>query len=132
MNIQLSISMLVSDRMETLGKCLASLKPLLMELDSELIVIFTGKNEETLELVQQYTPHIIPFTWCDDFSKARNAGLKEAKGEWFLYLDNDEWFEDTSEIIQFFKSGNISSTNLHFIFSTIIWILRVNVFPMEM
>lgn len=105
MNIQLSISMLVSDRMETLGKCLASLKPLLMELDSELIVVFTGKNKETLELVQQYTPQLIPFTWCDDFSKARNAGLKEAKGEWFLYLDDDEWFEDTSEIIQFFKSG---------------------------
>lgn len=105
MNIQLSISMLVSDRMETLGKCLASLKPLLTELDSELIVVFTGKNEETLELIQQYTTHIIPFTWCDDFSKARNAGLKEAKGEWFLYLDDDEWFEDTREIIQFFKSG---------------------------
>ncbi len=105
MNIQLTISMLVSDRMETLGKCLASLRPLLMEVDSELIVVFTGNNPNTLELVQQYTSHIIHFTWCDDFSKARNAGLKEAKGEWFLYLDDDEWFEDTTEIIQFFKSG---------------------------
>ena len=42
MNIQLSISLLVSDRMETLGKCLASLKPLLRELDSELIAVFTA------------------------------------------------------------------------------------------
>lgn len=105
MNIQLTISLLVSDRMETLGKCLASLKPLLKELDSELIVVFTGKSEETLNLVRQYTSHIIPFTWCNDFSKARNAGLREGKGEWFLYLDDDEWFEDTREIIQFFKSG---------------------------
>ena len=105
MNIQLTISMLVSDRMETLGKCLASLKPFLRELDSELIVVFTGKNQETLDLVRQYTSHIIPFDWCDDFSKARNAGLREAKGEWFLYLDDDEWFDDTGEIIRFFKSG---------------------------
>lgn len=105
MNIQLSISMLVSDRMETLGKCLASLKPLLRELDSELIAVFTGKNEETLKLLQQYTSQIIPFTWCDDFSKARNTGLKEARGEWFLYLDDDEWFDDTAEIVHFFKSG---------------------------
>ncbi len=105
MKIQLSISMLVSDRMETLGKCLASLKPLLQELDSELIVVFTGKNEETLELVRQYTSVIVPFTWCDDFSKARNAGLRKAKGEWFLYIDDDEWFEDAREIIRFFKSG---------------------------
>ena len=105
MNIQLTISMLVSDRMETLGKCLASLKPLLRELDSELIVVFTGKNEETLELVRQYTSHIIPFEWCNDFSKARNAGLKEGRGVWFLYMDDDEWFDDTTEIIRFFKSG---------------------------
>ena len=105
MNIQLTISLLVSDRMETLGKCLASLSPLLRELDSELIVVFTGKKEEALTLVQQYTSHIIPFVWCNDFSKARNAGLKEAKGEWFLYLDDDEWFEDTGEIIHFFQSG---------------------------
>lgn len=105
MKIQLTISLLVSDRMETLGRCLASLKPFLRELDTELIVIYTGKNPETLELAKQYTSHVIPFTWCNDFSKARNAGLKEAKGEWFLYLDDDEWFEDPSEIIQFFKSG---------------------------
>lgn len=105
MNLQLTISMLVSDRMETLGKCLASLEPLLRELDSELIVVFTGQKEAALDLVRQYTSHIIPFTWCNDFSKARNAGLKEAKGDWFLYLDDDEWFEDTSEIVQFFRSG---------------------------
>lgn len=105
MKIQLTISLLVSDRMETLGKCLDSLKPLLQELDSELIAVFTGKEEETLELLQQYTPHIIPFEWCNDFSKARNAGLKEARGEWFLYLDDDEWFDDVTELIQFFQSG---------------------------
>lgn len=105
MSIQLTISMLVSDRRETLGKCLFSLRPLLKELDSELIVVFTGKKEETLELVRQYTSHIIPFEWCDDFAKARNAGLKAGHGEWFLYLDDDEWFDDTTEIIQFFKSG---------------------------
>lgn len=105
MRIQLTISLLVSDRMETLGKCLNSLKPLLRELDTELIVVFTGKSDETLALAQKYTSHIIPFTWCNDFSKARNAGLKEARGEWFLYLDDDEWFDDTGEIIDFFKSG---------------------------
>ena len=53
MNIQLSISLLVSDRMETLDRCLASLKPLLRELDSELIIVYTGKKNETLELSKQ-------------------------------------------------------------------------------
>lgn len=105
MKMQLTISLLVSDRMETLGRCLSSLKPLLRELDSELIIVYTGEKPEALELAREYTSNIIPFTWCKDFARARNAGLREAKGEWFLYLDDDEWFEDTSEIIQFFKSG---------------------------
>ncbi len=105
MNIQLTISLLVSDRMDTLKRCLDSITPLLRELQSELIIVSTGKDSAAIALAQQYTPHIIPFTWCDDFSKARNAGLKKARGEWFLFLDDDEWFEDTAEIIQFFKSG---------------------------
>ena len=53
----------------------------------------------------------VPFTWCADFSKARNAGLKQATGEWFLYLDDDEWFDDVSEIIDFFKSGEYKNYN---------------------
>lgn len=105
MKIQLTISLLVSDRMETLGRCLASLKPLLRELDSELIIVYTGQSPETLALAKEYTSHIIPFDWCKDFARARNVGLREAKGEWFLYLDDDEWFEDTAEIVRFFKSG---------------------------
>lgn len=105
MKLQLTISLLVSDRRETLKRCLESIVPLLKEINSELIVVFTGKDPEVLEIVKQYTSHIIPFTWCDDFSKARNAGLTEASGEWFLYLDDDEWFENVEEIVQFFKSG---------------------------
>lgn len=105
MNTQLTISLLASDRRQTLEKCLASIAPLLKELSSELIITVTGTDPAVKELAEKYTSHIIPFTWCDDFSKARNAGLEKARGEWFLYLDDDEWFEDTAEIIQFFKSG---------------------------
>lgn len=105
MKTQLTISLLVSDRIETLGKCLNSITPLLRELPSELIIVYTGQSPETLALAQRYTSHIIPFSWCNDFAKARNAGLQEASGEWFLYLDDDEWFEDVTEIVQFFKSG---------------------------
>lgn len=111
MKLQLTISLLVSDRMETLGKCLDSITPLLRELNSELIIVYTGQSPDTLALAKKYASQIIPFTWCNDFARARNVGLKEAKGEWFLYLDDDEWFEDVSEIIQFFKSGEYKSYN---------------------
>lgn len=105
MNIQLSISLLASNRANLLERCLDSLLPLMMKVPSELIVVFTGNEERIREIAARYTDEIIPFVWCDDFSAARNAGLKNAKGEWFLYIDDDEWFEDVDEICNFFLSG---------------------------
>lgn len=111
MNLQLSISLLASNRIGTLRKCLESVAPLLRELSSELIVVTTGTDLAVTELAEKYTSQIIPFTWCNDFSKARNASLEQARGEWFLYIDDDEWFEDTTEIVQFFKSGEYLKYN---------------------
>lgn len=105
MSIQLSISLLASNRKETLRKCLDSITPLLREIPSELIVVFTGQDPEVKEIAEEYTDQVIPFAWCNDFSAARNVGLERAKGEWFLYIDDDEWFEDVEEICAFFKSG---------------------------
>ena len=105
MKIQLSISLLASGRTGSLERCLESLKPLLQKIPSELIVVFTGTDERVREIAARYTDQIIPFTWCDDFSKARNAGLCKAVGEWFLYIDDDEWFEDVDGICRFFLSG---------------------------
>ena len=105
MNIQLSISLLASDRPAALERCLDSLRPLLMQVPSELIVIATGTDEKVRETASRYTDLIIPFVWCNDFSAARNAGLKIARGEWFMFLDDDEWFEDTAEIRDFFLNG---------------------------
>lgn len=104
-NIQLSISLLASDKPAALERCLDSLRPLMMKVPSELIVVLTGMDERVRRLASSYTDQIVDFTWCDDFSAARNAGLKLARGEWFLYIDDDEWFEDTKEICDFFLSG---------------------------
>lgn len=103
-NIMLTISLLASNRKDSLPKCLESLKPLLDNVSSELIVVDTGCDEELVEYIRLYTERIIKFTWCDDFAKARNEGLKRAKGQWFMYIDDDEWFDNVTEIIDFFNS----------------------------
>lgn len=103
--IILTISLLISNRPDTVRKCLDSLKPLRDSISSELILVDTGCGEEVRGIIQEYNARIIDFQWCRDFSKARNAGLEKAKGEWFLYLDDDEWFEDVTEIVRFFQSG---------------------------
>ena len=107
-SVVLSISILISGRRE-MRQCLDSLSPFLEKVPCELILVDTGCNEEQLAIARKYTDHIVPFTWCSDFSAARNAGLQRARGEWFLYLDDDEWFEDPSEIVDFFVSGEYRS-----------------------
>lgn len=101
----LSISLLSSGRKKTIRKCLDSLKPIMEQIESELIIVDTGCDEETHNLLLEYTEQVVMFTWCNDFSKARNAGLELARGEWFLYLDDDEWFVDVEELVSFFKTG---------------------------
>lgn len=103
--IILTISMLVCGREDTTIRCLDSLEPLMREVPSELILVDTGCSEVFAERLKAYTDQIIPFSWCNDFSKARNVGLEHAHGEWFLYLDDDEWFVELDELIAFFQSG---------------------------
>ena len=103
--VVVSISLLTAGKKKELKKCLDSLQPLMQAVPSELIIVDTGCNEENRALIEQYATQIVDFSWCNDFSKARNVGLEKANGEWFLYLDDDEWFEDMSEIIAFFQTG---------------------------
>ena len=102
---QLTISLLISNRLDTIPRCLDSLRLLMDKISCELILIDTSKNPEVHKLLLTYTDQVYEFEWCNDFAKARNEGLKRANGEWFLYLDDDEWFAEADEIIEFFKSG---------------------------
>ena len=79
MNIQLSISLLASDRPAALERCLDSLRPLLMKVPSELIVIATGTDPRVRETAARYTDRILPFTWCDDFPQRAMPGSRRQK-----------------------------------------------------
>jgi glycosyltransferase involved in cell wall biosynthesis len=85
-----------------------SLKPLLDNVNCELIILDTvgPKNSDgSIEICRKYTDKIYRFEWINDFSAARNELLHLAKGEWFMYQDDDEWFDDVTEFINFFNSS---------------------------
>lgn len=102
---QLTISLLISNRMETIPRCLDSLRPIMDAIPCELILTDTSKNPEIHKLLLEYTDLVYEFEWCNNFAKARNLGLEKANGEWFMFLDDDEWFSDSKAIIEFFQSG---------------------------
>lgn len=113
---KLTISIMASNRKDTLPKTLESIKPILDNVSSELIITDTGCDDELLDVIRTYTDKIVKFQWCNDFAKARNVGLKMAQGEWFMFVDDDEWFEDVGEIVEFFNSEECKKYNLfHYI-----------------
>lgn len=103
--IMLSISILVSGRTECTEKCIASLEHLRKAVPCELILTDTGCPTEMQDWLKQKADKVLQFAWCDDFSAARNVGLRAARGQWFMFMDDDEWFEDTTQIEAFFLSG---------------------------
>lgn len=100
-----TIGVPVSNQIDTIERCLFHIKPLLDQLDAELLVIDTGSTDGTVEVCKKYGARVIVHPWCDNMSAVRNEGIYNARGEWYLSIDDDEWFEDVEEILRFFREG---------------------------
>jgi glycosyltransferase involved in cell wall biosynthesis len=107
----LTIGMIVKNEAADLEKCLLSLKHLRNVIKCQLIVVDTGSSDETVEIAKKYADEVRHFTWINDFSAARNESLRGAKGDWFMFIDADEWFENTKEIEKFFRDGEYTLYN---------------------
>ncbi len=113
-DIKVTIGILVSNHIKYIRKGMESIKPLLDAVPSELIVVDTvgpENSDGSLDVVKEYTDKIYHFDWINDFSAARNVALEHAKGEWFLYFDDDEYFDDVTEFIDFFNSDDCNKYN---------------------
>lgn len=56
----------------------------------EVLVIDTGSTDTTPALSKKSGARVVNYTTGKSFSDWRNFGLKEAHGEWIVYLDADE------------------------------------------
>lgn len=81
-----SLCMIVRNEAHQLADCLSAVA----ELFDEIIIVDTGSTDETREVARRFTPHVIDFAWCDDFSAARNESLRHATSEWIFWLDADD------------------------------------------
>ncbi len=60
----------------------------------EVIVVDTGSSDGTVQAAEAAGARVIRFPWCDDFSAAKNTALDAALGDWIVFLDADEYFEE--------------------------------------
>ncbi|MGN0638568.1 MAG: glycosyltransferase [Huintestinicola sp.] len=107
----LSIGMIVKNEEKNLDRCLSALKPILENIDSELIIADTGSEDNTVEIAKKYTDNVFYFEWINDFAAARNSTLDRATGEWFMFVDADEFFQNCEPLIDFFNSGEYKKYN---------------------
>lgn len=82
--MKLSVVVISKNEEEMLKTCLESIK-----WADEVIVIDNGSADKTAEIAKNNGALVVKFE-SDDFSKTRNRGMEEAKGEWVLYVDSDE------------------------------------------
>lgn len=78
--------MIIKNEEEYLENCLESIQKYL----DEIIIVDTGSTDNTKEIAKKFNAKIIDFKWIDDFSAARNEGIKHATKDWILVLDADE------------------------------------------
>lgn len=69
----------------------------------EIIVVDTGSEDRTKELLLDLNIKVYDYVWNDDFAKARNASISKATGDYILIMDADERIlPDADEAIQAF------------------------------
>ena len=82
----ISLSMIVRNEEKFLEGCLESVR----DVVDEIVIVDTGSTDGTRDIAVRYGATVISCDWSNDFSAARNEGLRNVRGAWVLYLDADE------------------------------------------
>jgi len=90
--MRISGCVITKNEEKNIAKCLGSLKPVV----DEIIVVDTGSEDATVRIAEELGAHVFRQKWENDFSKAKNAALDRARGDWVVFLDADEYFDEAS------------------------------------
>lgn len=84
---RLSVIVIAKNEEAVIKDCLESVR----QLADEIVFIDTGSTDGTLKIAKKYSPRIIEIKSKKlAYARWRNRGLREARGDWVLYLDADE------------------------------------------
>lgn len=92
----ISLCMIMRNEERRLERCLDSVQGLV----SEVVIVDTGSTDQSREVARARGCRVFEDPWQDDFARARNISLDQARGNWILVLDPDEVlsFEDHTVI----------------------------------
>lgn len=93
-NKTVSLCMIVKDEETYIRRCLDSVSNLV----DEIIIVDTGSTDSTLCIAAEYGAKIFKFTWQEDFAIARNFSIENAKSDYILVLDADEYIDQDTNL----------------------------------
>lgn len=82
---KLSVVIIAKDEEKMIGEAIESVRG----ISHETMVVDTGSSDETVKIAKRMGARVVCIAG-GGFSEWRDKGLKEARGEWVLYLDADE------------------------------------------
>ena len=91
--LPISVCIIAKNEEKYIEECLSRLEP----YHYEIVLVDTGSTDRTVEIAGKYTDRIFSFTWCDDFSAARNFAISKATHDLILHIDCDEFVEYIDE-----------------------------------
>ena len=100
-DLSISLCMIVKNEEKNIEDCLNSIK----DYVDEIIVVDTGSEDKTKEVVGKYTDKVYDFKWVDDFSAARNFSLSKATCQNVLWADADDIFKNPERIKETLRQG---------------------------
>lgn len=86
--MSISLCVICKNEERNIKKCLEGVKAIV----DEMIVVDTGSTDNTVAIAQELGAKIFYYEWDNNFANARNFALKQARNEWIIFLDADEYF----------------------------------------
>lgn len=86
--MKISACMIAKNEEKVIARCIESYRKVV----DEIIVVDTGSTDRTVAIAESMGAKVFRFTWNDDFSAAKNFAIDQAKGDWIVFLDADEYF----------------------------------------
>lgn len=98
---KISVCIITKNESEKLRKCLKHLTG----YGFEIVVVDTGSTDDTVAMAKKYADKVCYFSWCNDFSAARNYALTQASNDIVMMIDSDEYLQeiDTGELENLLK-----------------------------